>query len=254
MSNGYHGGDSYDGGESTDISSTVESDVDAAEETSAFASSVENPDDPAPESSVEADAEQDVESLLSELSGDERSAFSEDDSGDVPPPNRKNTSGGLEEDSTEKDDNTEKKPETEQEEDGDETSAFKQEDVPQSGKSQETTPEPTKATVEKTETDYIRPTHWRAGMKDEVWENAKDVHGRVRDPVTGKYMSKEKAWDMGHKPGYEFYKHQESAKERGISRQEFLDEYYNPDHYRPELPGSNRSHKGENVTDDYFGD
>ena len=37
-------------------------------------------------------------------------------------------------------------------------------------------------------------------------------------------------------------------------RQEFLDEYYNSDHYRPELPSSNRSHKGENVTDDYFGD
>lgn len=76
----------------------------------------------------------------------------------------------------------------------------------------------------------------------------------VRDPVTGRYMSKDQAWDMGHKSGYEFYKHQESAKERGISRQEFLDEYYNSDHYRPELPSSNRSHKGENVTDDYFGD
>ena len=91
-------------------------------------------------------------------------------------------------------------------------------------------------------------------MRDEVWQNAKDEHGRVRDPVTGRYMSKDQVWDMGHKPGYEFYKHQESAKERGISRQEFLDEYYNSDHYRPELPSSNRSHKGENVTDDYFGD
>lgn len=105
-----------------------------------------------------------------------------------------------------------------------------------------------------TETDYSRPSHWRAGMRDEVWENAKDEHGRVRDPVSGKYMSKDSPWDMGHKPGFEFRKHQESAKERGISREEFLDEYYNPDHYRPELPSSNRSHKGEDVTDDYFGD
>jgi hypothetical protein len=105
-----------------------------------------------------------------------------------------------------------------------------------------------------TETDYSRPSHWRAGMRDEVWENAKDEHGRVRDPVSGKYMSKDSPWDMGHKPGFEFRKHQESAKERGISRKEFLDEYYNPDHYRPELPSSNRSHKGEDVTDDYFGD
>ena len=33
-----------------------------------------------------------------------------------------------------------------------------------------------------------------------------------------------------------------------------LNEYFNPDHYRPELPSSNRSHKGEDVTDEYFGD
>ena len=114
------------------------------------------------------------------------------------------------------------------------------------------TTEVTKEMSEKV--DYSRPTHWRAGMRDEVWENAKDEHGRVRDPVTGRYMSKDQAWDMGHKPGYEFHKHQESARERGISREEFLNEYFNPDHYRPELPSSNRSHKGEDVTDEYFGD
>ena len=33
-----------------------------------------------------------------------------------------------------------------------------------------------------------------------------------------------------------------------------LDEYNNSDHYRPELPSSNRSHKGEDLTDNYFGD
>lgn len=110
-----------------------------------------------------------------------------------------------------------------------------------------------KNTVDEKENDYSRPTHWRAGMRDEVWDGAKDDHGRVRDSVSGKYMSKDQPWDMGHKPGYEFYKHQQSARERGISRKEFLDEYYNSDHYRPELPSSNRSHKGENVTDDYFG-
>ena len=102
--------------------------------------------------------------------------------------------------------------------------------------------------------DYSRPTGFRAGMRDEVWEKAKDTHGRVRDPVTGRYMSKDKSWDMGHKPGYEFSKHQKSAEERGISREEFLDEYYNIDHYRPELPSSNRSHKGEDRTSTYFGD
>ena len=102
--------------------------------------------------------------------------------------------------------------------------------------------------------DYSRPTGFREGVRDKVWENAKDEHGRVRDPVTGQFMSKDKPWDMGHKPGYEFRKHQESARERGISLEKFLDEYNNPDHYRPELPGSNRSHKGEDVTGQYFGD
>ena len=31
-------------------------------------------------------------------------------------------------------------------------------------------------------------------------------------------MNFDEPWDMGHKPGYEFWKHQKSAKERGISR------------------------------------
>lgn len=102
--------------------------------------------------------------------------------------------------------------------------------------------------------DYSRPTGFREGVKDKVWEDAKDEHGRVRDPVTGQFMSKDNPWDMGHKPGFEFRKHQESAQERGISRNQFLDEYNNPDHYRPELPSSNRSHRGEDVTSQYFGD
>ena len=106
----------------------------------------------------------------------------------------------------------------------------------------------------KKNTDYSRPTHWPAGFKDKVWEKAKDAHGRVRDPVTGRYMSKDQAWDVGHKPGYEFKKHQESAEKRGIDRETFLKEYFNPDHFRPELPSSNRSHKGENKTNEYFGD
>lgn len=100
---------------------------------------------------------------------------------------------------------------------------------------------------------YERPA-WRAGMRDKVWEQAKDTHGRVRDPVSGKYMSKNQPWDMGHKPGYEFKKHQESAAQRGITREKFIDEYNNPDHLRPELPESNRSHRGENKTSEYFGD
>ncbi|MFB1051816.1 HNH/ENDO VII family nuclease [Paraliobacillus sp. JSM ZJ581] len=108
-----------------------------------------------------------------------------------------------------------------------------------------------KGSLDKT---YKRPSGYRKGVRDEVWEKAKDTDGNVRDPLTGTLMNKDGPWDMGHKPGYEFRKHQQSAMERGISRKEFLDEHNNPDHYYPELPSSNRSHKGEDLTDDYFGD
>lgn len=101
---------------------------------------------------------------------------------------------------------------------------------------------------------HSRPSGFRKGVRDEAWKKAKGADGEVRDPGTGKVMNKEEPWDMGHKPGYEFRKHQQSAQERGISRKEFLDEHNNPDHYQPELPSSNRSHKGEDLTDNYFGD
>ena len=66
-------------------------------------------------------------------------------------------------------------------------------------------------------------------------------------------MNFDEPWDMGHKPGYEFWKHQKSAKERGISRKQFLDEHNNPEHYRPELPSSNRGHRGEDDSTRYLG-
>ena len=101
--------------------------------------------------------------------------------------------------------------------------------------------------------NYSRPSGFRKGVRDTVWDNAKEADGLVKDPLTGKIMDKSDSWDMGHKQGYEFRKHQVSAQERGISRGEFLDEYNNPDHYRPELPSSNRSHRGEDMKDSYFG-
>lgn len=41
--------------------------------------------------------------------------------------------------------------------------------------------------------------------------------------------------------------------ELGTPRKQFLDENNNPGHYRPELPLTNGNHKGEDLTDDYFG-
>jgi len=94
---------------------------------------------------------------------------------------------------------------------------------------------------------------FRKGVRDKAWDAAKGKDGKVRDPVTKKVMKKDEPWDMGHKPGYEHRKHVKSAAERDIDRKQFLDEYNEPSHYRPELPRSNRGHQGELKTDDYFG-
>ncbi|WP_284694006.1 GH-E family nuclease [Paraclostridium ghonii] len=110
-----------------------------------------------------------------------------------------------------------------------------------------------KKVTENKEVSYKRPSGFRKGVRDTVWDNAKNSNGDVIDPLTRKVMNKSEPWDMGHKPGFEFRKHKQSAKERGISRKEFLDEHNKPSHYRPELPSSNRSHKGEDLTDSYFG-
>jgi hypothetical protein len=83
-------------------------------------------------------------------------------------------------------------------------------------------------------------------MRKQVWDSAKEeTTNNVRDPLTGKFMSSDKQWDMGHKPGYEHSKHRKSAIDRALTPEEFKTEYKDPSHYRPELPSSNRSHKLE---------
>jgi predicted ribonuclease toxin of YeeF-YezG toxin-antitoxin module len=100
---------------------------------------------------------------------------------------------------------------------------------------------------------YSRPSGYRRGMRDRVWEMAKGKDGKVRDPLTKKVIRKTDTWDMGHKPGHEFRKHQASAAKRGISRKQFLDEHNVAKKYRPELPSSNRSHAGESRSSKYLG-
>jgi predicted ribonuclease toxin of YeeF-YezG toxin-antitoxin module len=100
---------------------------------------------------------------------------------------------------------------------------------------------------------YRRPSGYRRGVRDLVWEMAKGKDGKVRDPLTKRVMRKSDPWDMGHKRGYEFRKHQASAAKRGISRKQFLDEHNVAKKYRPELPSSNRSHAGEDTSSKYRG-
>lgn len=101
---------------------------------------------------------------------------------------------------------------------------------------------------------YERPAGYRKGVRDQVWENAREVStGQVRDPLTGRFMSKDSPWDMGHKPGYEWWKFQRHAEARGLSREQVITWNNNPKHFRPELPSSNRCHAAENLTSEFFG-
>jgi len=95
---------------------------------------------------------------------------------------------------------------------------------------------------------YARPKDYRKGVRDKVWNAAKGKDGKVRDPKTNRVMKKSEKWDLGHKPGYEFKKHQQDAMKRGIDRKRFLDEHNNPKHYRPETISTNRGHTLEKPT------
>lgn len=102
---------------------------------------------------------------------------------------------------------------------------------------------------------YRRPTGFRKGVRKKSWEKAKkkSKDKKVRDPLTKKVMKENEDWDMGHKPGHEFRKHQISAARRGISRKKFIEEHNNPDNYVPELPSSNRGHILEDDSDNFLG-
>jgi predicted ribonuclease toxin of YeeF-YezG toxin-antitoxin module len=95
---------------------------------------------------------------------------------------------------------------------------------------------------------------FRKGVRQKVFEDARGPDGKVRDPLTKRAIKFDDKWDMGHKPGVEHWKHQQSAAQRGLTREQFLDEYNKPTHYRPELPRSNRSHAGEAPNNTYLGD
>ena len=108
---------------------------------------------------------------------------------------------------------------------------------------------------------YSRNSGFRSGVRDKTWDDAVDpATGRVSDPLTGKTMSKDEPWDMGHRPKMEYWKERDNAisewlnNDKAMSRGDFLDRMNDPSRYRPELPSSNRSHKGEDRTSDFIGD
>ena len=69
----------------------------------------------------------------------------------------------------------------------------------------------------------------------------KTTEGDFIDPNTGQVIPKEGPFDYGHKPGYEWWRTQEMAREQGWTRQQVIEYENDPSHYQIEDPSSNRS-------------
>lgn len=92
---------------------------------------------------------------------------------------------------------------------------------------------------------YRRPSSLRQGTRDEIWERSRAADGVVYDPSTGRPIDPDEPWDAGHKEEYKFSEAQRDAAERGITREEFLEEQNNPNLYRAERRIINQSHEAE---------
>jgi len=96
----------------------------------------------------------------------------------------------------------------------------------------------------KDDNDHSRPSGFRKGVRDKViGNNSKDTDGAPVDPNTGDKLGPK--WDMGHRPGKEFWRQKQEADEQGTSRKDWLDQHNDPNNYHAEDPSSNRSHKYE---------
>ncbi|MDA0632516.1 GH-E family nuclease [Nonomuraea sp. MCN248] len=87
-----------------------------------------------------------------------------------------------------------------------------------------------------------------------LWEKTKraiqgaaptDANGDFIDPNTGQIIPKGGPFHYGHKPGHEYWRARDLAREKGLSREEFIASQNNPDHYQIEDPYNNMSHQYE---------
>ncbi len=107
-----------------------------------------------------------------------------------------------------------------------------------------------------TELDKSGRPSFRGMTVLDVWESAMDSKREVYCEGSGRRLTfynldKTRAWDMGHLPGYEYRYLKKAFLEGRISREEFLNEYNDATHYRPEDPTYNRSHQGESNKSQY---
>jgi ribosomal protein S20 len=88
----------------------------------------------------------------------------------------------------------------------------------------------------------------------DVWDDAKDANGDVwvRDKDGNRVKvewepgePRRDVWDMGHVPEHEYRDLLDDYLHHRITKEEFLEEYRDPDNYQVEHPGRNRSHVDE---------
>jgi RHS repeat-associated protein len=88
----------------------------------------------------------------------------------------------------------------------------------------------------------LRRPYIRKWVRQEVERRApRSSDGRFIDPNTEQPI--DGSYDLGHKPGHEFWKEKAKAEAEGLSQAEFNDRMNNPDLYQIEDPSSNRSRR-----------
>jgi RHS repeat-associated protein len=88
----------------------------------------------------------------------------------------------------------------------------------------------------------------RPYIRDSTRQAAEDAapkaaDGSFIDPNTGKVI--DGSYDLGHKPGNEFWREQAKAEGEGLTQKQFNDRMNNPDYYQIEDPSSNRGRQYE---------
>ena len=86
---------------------------------------------------------------------------------------------------------------------------------------------------------YIRQ-EVRQEVENRAQKNSKGqfLDANTHKPIDGKY-------DLGHKPGHEFWREAEKAEKEGLTQEQFNNRMNNPDLYHIESPHENRSHSHE---------
>jgi RHS repeat-associated protein len=83
----------------------------------------------------------------------------------------------------------------------------------------------------------------RVGTKVQIREAApKTATGDFIDPNTGQIIPREGPFQYGHKPGFEWWRTQQTARSEGWTRQELIEYENDWTHYQIEDPRSNMSH------------